>query len=230
MIFTPTVVGTLSSFTLKSEPSQNPTGYLAGNSVNRKYTQSFTGAGFTTTLQLAYLAAEYSGSNATKIKDFQGGIAKANKLSGSYTTGTANGFSYVRLPGITTLSSGSELGLDDRFNTFISIAIANWNVNSTWDAGSVPTATDDVEIAGAFGVTIPTGYAASALSVVIDNGASGGLTLAGNGTLAVGTGGLTNNNANGAGLTLTATNGVTVTGGDLTNNGTITNAGTITVQ
>jgi hypothetical protein len=229
-ILTPTVIGTLSSFTINSLPSTNPTGYVAGNSVNRKYTQSYTGAGFTTTLQLAYLAAEYSGSNATKLKDFQGGIAKANKLGGTYTHGTASGFSYVSLPGLTTLTSGIELGMDDRFNTFISIAIANWDVNTTWDMGSVPTSTDDVEIASAFGVTIPTGYSATALSVLINNGATGGLTVAGTGSLAVGTGGLTNNNTTGAGLTLTATNSVTITGGDLTNNGTITNAGTITVQ
>jgi hypothetical protein len=233
MIVTPTVVGSLSSFTVNSLPSTNPTGYLAGNSVNRKYTQSYTGAGFTATVQLAYLAGEYTGSNGSKLKDFQGGIAKANKLGGTYSRGTANGFNYVSLPGLTTLTSGSELGIDDRYNVFVSIAANDWDQNATWDMGSVPTASDDVEIAGAYAVTIPTGVSAVALSVLIDNGTTtdGGLTLAGNATLAVTTGGLTNNNTTGAGLKLlTGTNSVTITGGNLTNNGSITNAGTITVQ
>ncbi len=232
MILTPTVVGTLSSFTLTSQPGVNPTGYLAGNSVNRNYSKSFTGAGFTATVQLAYLGAEYTGSNASKIKEFQGGIAKVNKLAGTYTRNSANGFNYVSLPGLTTLTSGSELGLDDRYNVFISVAVNDWDQNATWDMSSVPTASDDVEIAGAYAVTIPTGVSAAAASVLIDQGTTaGGLTLAGTATLAVGTGGLTNNNTTGTGLTVPAgANNVTITGGNLTNNGTITNAGTVTVQ
>jgi len=230
MLVTPTVLGTLSSFTINSLPSTNPTGYSAANSVNRKYTKSFVGAGFTADVQLAYLAAEYTGGQTAKLKDFQNGIVKANKLGGSYTRNTANGFSYVSLAGLTTLTSGTELAIDDRYNQFISIAVANWNVNTTWDMLSVPGASDDVEIAPTFAVTIPTGVSAAANSVLIDNGATGGLTLAGTATLAVGAGGIMNDNITGAGLNVPAGTSVTVTGGDLTNDGKITNAGAITVQ
>jgi fibronectin-binding autotransporter adhesin len=232
MILTPTVVGTLSSYTINSSPGTNPTGGVAGNSVQRKYSESSVGT-YTATLQLAYLAAEYTGINAPKLKDFQNGIAKANKLGGAYVRNSANGFNYVALPGLTnaTLISGQELGIDDRYNQFISIAATAWNVATTWDMLSVPGASDDVEIAPTFAVTIPTATVAAANSVLIDAGATGGLSLVGTATLNVGAGGLTNNNiAPGAGLTVPAGTTVSVLGGDLTNNGAITNAGAITVQ
>jgi hypothetical protein len=95
---------------------------------------------------------------------------------------------------------------------------------------AVPGGSDDVEIAPTFAVTIPTGYAAAAQSVLIDAGATGGLSLAGTGSLTVGAGGITNNNVTGAGLTVVAGTSVIVNGSDLTNNGKISNAGTITVQ
>jgi hypothetical protein len=231
MTMTPTAITTLTSYTINSLPSTAPTGYLAANSVNRKYTESYTSTGFTATLQLAYLAAEYTGSNPTKLKDFQNGIAKANKLGGSYTRASANGFNYVSLPGLTNsiLISGQELGIDDRYNMFVSIAATNWDVATTWDMLSVPGASDDVEIAPTFGVTIPLAVAAAANSVVIDAGASGGLTLGGTSTLVVGAGGLQNDNTVN-GLNVGAGTGLTINLGNLTNNGKITNAGTITVQ
>jgi fibronectin-binding autotransporter adhesin len=229
MVMTPTVVGTLSSYTINSAPGTNPTGGVAGNSVQRKYTQSYTGAGFTATLQLAYLAAEYTGLNPTKLKDFQNGIVKANKLGGSYTRASANGFNYVSLPGLTTLVSGNEIGIDDRYNMFISIAATNWDVATTWDMLAVPGASDDVEISAGFAVTIPLVVPAAANSVLIDAGAAGGLTLSGTSTLAVGAGGIQNDNTN-TGLVVGAGTAVTIAGGNLTNNGKITNAGTITVQ
>jgi fibronectin-binding autotransporter adhesin len=231
MTMTPTAITTLTSYTINSLPSIAPTGYLAGNSVNRKYSESYTSTGFTATLQLAYLASEYTGSNAAKMKDFQNGIAKANKLGGAYTRASANGFNYVSLPGLTNaiLISGQELGLDDRYNMFISVNPTAWDVASTWDMASVPGAADDVEISAANAVTIPLAVPAVANSVVIDAGATGGLTLSGTSTLAVGAGGLQNDNTN-TGLVVGAGTAVTVTGGNLTNNGKITNAGAITVQ
>jgi hypothetical protein len=233
MIMTPTVVGTLASYTINSSPGTNPTNGVAGNSVQRKYTESYSPVtpGFTATLQLAYLTSEFSGT-VGKLKDFQNGIAKANKLGGVYTRASLNGFDYVSLPGLTDviLHSGQELALDDRYNMFLSKAIADWSVGTTWDMGTVPGASDDVEIAPTFAVTISTA-AVPALSVTIDEGATGGLTLSGAGTLLVGTGGLTNSNTLGVGLNVTTgSNAVTITGGDLTNNGKITNAGTITVK
>jgi len=233
-VVTPSVVGTLSSMTISSSPATNPTGYLAGNSVNRKYSSAYVGAGFTADVQLGYIAGEYTGSLPAKLKFFQGGIAKANKIGGAYTPGVSGSFSYVKLAALaqTSLTSGLELGIDDRYNMFISKAIANWDVATTWDVLAIPGASDDVEIAPTFAVTIPNGYAAVAQSVTIDAGAAtGGLSFAGPaGSLAVGAGGVINNNVTGNGLTLVAGTSVTITGGDLTNNGKITNAGTITVQ
>jgi hypothetical protein len=231
---TPATVGTLSSFTISSLPSTAPTGYLAGNSVDRKFAESYTGSGFTADVQLGYAAAEYTGGASSKLKFFQGGIAKANKIGGSYSIGTSGSFSYVKLATLasTSLTSGLELGIDDRYNMFISQAIADWNVGTTWDMLSVPGASDDVEIAPTFAVTIST-VGAAANSVTIDEGvgATGGLTLSGVGTLLVGAGGLTNSNTLGVGLNVsTGSNIATITGGNLTNNGKITNAGTITVQ
>jgi fibronectin-binding autotransporter adhesin len=234
MVVTPTTIGTLSSFTMNSQPNTNPIGYVLGNSVKHTYTPSYTGAAFTATMQLAYLSGEYTGLLTTKLKQFESSILNANKLTGTYNRSTASGFSFVSLAGVTDglMASGTQLALDDRFNTFTSIAATNWNVSTTWDLSdpSTPTATDDVVISGGFAVTIPTAVNAAAQSVQIDNGASGGLLLAGTGTLAVGTGGLTNNNSTGSGLTVPSGTSVTVTGGNLTNNGTVTNDGTITVE
>ncbi|MGA3286935.1 MAG: hypothetical protein ABSD46_05895 [Bacteroidota bacterium] len=236
-IVTPTVVGGLTSFTINSLPATHPTGYLLGNSVDRKYTPSYVaGSAFTADVQLGYAASEYTGTSYSKLKFFQGvgGIVKANKIGGTYSSGTSGSFSYVKLPALASanLMSATELGIDDRFNMFISKAIADWNVGTTWDMGSVPTSSDEVEIAPTFAVTVPNGVAAAALSVTIDVGATGGLTVGGgtSGTLAVGAGGLTNNNILGAGLTVVANGAVTITGGDLTNAGKITNNGTITVS
>jgi hypothetical protein len=135
----------------------------------------------------------------------------------------------------TNLTSGLELGIDDRYNMFISKAIANWDVATTWDALAIPGASDDVEIADAFAVTIPAGYAAVAQSVAIDEPAgaavTGGLTLTGGtNSLTVGAGGIQNNNTKGAGLNVGAGSNVVINGSNLTNNGKITNAGTITVN
>jgi hypothetical protein len=234
MIVTPTVVGTLSSFTISSLPSTNPTGYVAGNSVNRKYTSSYVGAGFTATVQLAYLGAEYTGSNASNLKDFQNGIAKANKLGGTYTRGgPTNGFMYVSLPALTNavLISGQELGIDDRFNMFNSIASTSWALTTTWDAGAIPSINDDVFIINTHAVTILDGTIANALSVTIDGTTANTLTVGGgaSGILNVGVGGLTNNATLGVLIVSPAAN-VTITGGNLAAGGNITNNGTVTVQ
>lgn len=234
MIVTPTVIGTLSSLTVQSNPSTNPSGYLLGNSVNRQYHVSYAGAGFTATMQLAYLAAEYTGSLPGKLKDFNGSIAKVNKIAGTYTPGgPTNGFMYVSLPGITTASfaSGNEIDIDDRYNIFNSIANTNWDVGTTWDAGTVPGASDDVNITGTHTVTIPNALTANALSVTIDGTTANTLTVGGgaSGILNVGVGGLANNATLGV-LTVSAGANVNITGGTLTAAGNITNNGTVTVQ
>jgi hypothetical protein len=230
------------TFTLNSAPGTYPTGNSVGQTVNRSYTASY--AGWSTgnvNLTLAYLQGEAStlGVTEAKLKDFQNGaINSGSKMpglpSGRVTSGagTFGSVTYSALTNAQLLpASNNALALDDRFNQFTSIAIANWNAPTTWDANAIPSASDDVVIAGAFGVTIPTGYPATANSVQINTGVSGGLTVAGTGTLtttALG-GGITNNNANGAGLNVGGSASVTVNG-SLTNNGAITNAGSITVQ
>jgi hypothetical protein len=237
MTVTPTTVGTLSSLTVQSNPSTAPTNYVAGNSVDRKYYVSYTGSGFTATMQLAFLATEYTGSLTAKLKDFNGGIAKANKISGTYTYAAAsNGFSTLSLPGITASSftSGNEIDIDDRYNTFNSIATANWNVASTWDATAIPSATDDIVITGGYTVTVPDAITANALSVTINGAAANTLVVGGgaSGILNVGTGGLTNGSSGNTSGVLTVSAGANLnfSSGSLSTFGAITNNGTITVQ
>ncbi|MCX6120713.1 MAG: hypothetical protein NTX44_03745 [Ignavibacteriales bacterium] len=225
---------------LKSQPSVNPTDYSLAHTVNRKFNVIFANSSSTTVnVKLAYLQGEGSslGVTESKLKDFQNGIAASKKVSGTPTrlTSGAGSFGYVTANNITSaqLLAANELALDDRFSIFKSIAGAtNWDVAGSWDANAVPGGTDDVEIDGSYAVTIPTGVSAAANYVLIDQGSgtSGGLTLSGTAGLAVGSGGLINNNSTGAGLNVGSGTSVTITTGTLTNNGAITNAGTIRVQ
>ncbi len=232
-----TTLGSLSSFTMLSQPLTNPTiGYVSGHTINRNYVPTYTGASFNATLQLAYLSSEIVGATESRLRDFQTALVKADTLKGgAYTRSAAGGgFGYTSLPSIAAanLTSGVGLALDDRFWSFISVAIGPWSTAGTWSANSIPTSNDDIEIASAYAVTIPTATTALANSVLIDNGASGGLTLAASSSavLNVQAGGIINNNSTGAGLTLGSGSSVTVAGGPLTNSGTITNNGSITVQ
>jgi len=235
MTMTPSVVGTLSSFTVTSEPGVNPTAYSATNTINRKYTPSYAGAGFTVDLKLSYLSGEATGVTENKLKQFQGVVINnTTKLTGTYTRQAAGGgFGFVSLAALTpsSLASGTEVALDDRFNTFTSTGVtADWHTSSTWDEGSIPTSTDDVVIANNNPVTIANGGNASALSTTINATATGLTVGAGaSGTLAIGSGGLTNNNT-GTGLTVSVGGAVTITSGTLTNSGAVTNNGTITIQ
>jgi filamentous hemagglutinin len=228
------------TFTLNSTPGTYPTVNSVGHTVKRSYTASYTNwSTGTVDMQLAYLQAEGStlGVTEAKLKDFQnGGISSANKVVGtpSRLTSGAASFGYVNYLTLTTAqllpATNNALAMDDRFNMFNSIASTAWDVTTTWDAGAVPTSTDDVVITGTHAVTIPNALAAAALSVTIDAGTNT-LTVGGgtSGTLAIGTGGLTNNSTAG-GLSVVSGGAVTITGSNLTNNGAITNAGTITVN
>ena len=227
------------TFELNVQPATAPSSYIAVNTVNREIHASYAAwlAG-TANMQLAYQHSEADASlNQTRLKEFHGAVTSANKLVGTISrlgsiAGSLGWVKHTLLPIGGGFTSGEEIQLDNHFSTFISIASTAWNLSTTWDAADVPISTDDVEIAPTFAVNIPTGYAATALSVLIDAGATGGLTLDGNATLTVGAGGITNNNiAPGAGLNVAAGTGVvTINLGNLTNNGLITNAGTITVQ
>lgn len=222
MVVTPTTVTNLESFTMNSQPGTSPTGYQIGNSVNRTYVPTYTGTGFTASVQLSYLSGEYTGSISDKLKLFQNGISKDNKLNGTYTRNSGDGFSYVALAGLTqaSLASGQQLALDDRFNMLI--------VATNWTDQGTPTATDDVEVDG--DVTIDGTGSFAANSVTINSGKS--LTVGGTNTtsLSVGAGGLTNNsNVTTGGLDVKS-NGTVTVNGNLTNAGKIKNAGTIKVE
>ena len=195
------------TFTLKSAPSTYPVGNSVGHTVNRSLTASYAGwATGTLSVQLGYLQAEGStlGVTEAKLKDFQnGGIASGNKVPGLPSARVASGaatFGSVTYAGLTSAqllpAVNNALALDDRFNMFNSIASTAWNVATTWDAGAVPGAFDDVVIIGTHNVNVPDAYAASALSVTIDAATTNTLTVGGgaSGTLAVGAGGLINNN------------------------------------
>ena len=188
-------------------------------------------------MQLAFLAAEYTGSLTGKLKDFKGGIAKANKIAGTYTyTAASNGFSTLSLPGVTTASfaSGNEIDIDDRYNTFNSIADKNWQDPLAWDANATPSATDDIVITGTHTITVPDLITAAALSVTIDGSVANTLVVGGGSTgiLNVGSGGLTNGSSGNISGVLTINNGanVNITGGNLATFGAITNNGAVTVQ
>jgi hypothetical protein len=226
------------TFTVKSLPNTYPSfaTVLAGHTVKRDFNVSYSGwSTGTATLRLAYLQGEAStlGVTESRLSDFDGDIAGANRLTGTPTR-TASGpaaFGYLSYSGLTSATlAPNELALDDRFSQIKSIASAAWNVATTWDANAIPEATDDVIVDNTFPVNIPNGYTAAAVSVTI-NTTSTGLTVGGgtSGVLNVGTGGLTNNST-GTGLTVSAGAVVTITGENLTNAGSITNNGTITVQ
>jgi hypothetical protein len=224
------------TFTLIVKPGTNPTGYTAGNTVNRYFSVGYSNwSTGTATLQAAYLQAEASDLLVTEsaLKGFDGGIVPANKLPGApaHTVSTGSTFGFVSYAGLTSADlPAGEVAFDDSFSAFFSVLAGAWNVASTWDAGIVPSSADDVVIDNNFPVSIPNGYAAAAKSVTINATATSLTVGAGvSGSLSVGTGGLTNNST-GPGLTVSSGAIVTITGASLQNAGTITNNGTIIAQ
>ncbi|MGD0037168.1 MAG: hypothetical protein ABSC53_07745 [Bacteroidota bacterium] len=224
------------TFQLKVQPATSPTGYQLATSVNRKINATYAGSSTgTADIQLAYQNGEADASLVqARLKEFHGTITSTNKLGGTITRGSSGvgSFGYIKHANLASaaFASGDEIELDTRFSSFISILAASWNSAATWDANAIPTTADDIVINTS--VSIPDGYAASALSTTINDGAGIGLTVGGgtSGSLAVGAGGLTNNNSAGTGLTVATGGSVTVTNGPLSNNGAISNAGTIRVQ
>ncbi len=215
------------NFSMTVSPGVNPTGYTVNHSVNRKFVPTFTSLGTgTADVQLAYLSGEMGTLTEAKLKEFHNGISSANKMAGGLYVRQAVGgtFGYVKLPAISTVfASNQELALDDQFNQFMTIASADWNLTTTWDAGAVPGATDDA-IINTTGVTL---NAAGHVNNLVINAAMN-LTL-GLATSALQVdGGLTNN----GGLTLSSPASTLQIIGTFNNLGTatLTNAGTITVQ
>ncbi len=241
------------TFTLNSQPNLMPTGTttnpsVAGHTVKRTYTVAYSNLGAAADsldLQLAYLNSEVGGASEVKLNDFQNvnlvsgnGISRADKIAGRPVrlASSSTTFGTVQLYGLSSLTltpnSSNAIALDDRFTIYKSFANAttpttNWSLSTTWDAGSVPTAQDEVEITVAQPVTVDIATAA-AYKVTVDDNTS--LTVSSANTLAVGNGGLINNAAEtGKGLILAGTTSALSVSGNLSNNGAITNAGTITV-
>jgi len=138
-------------------------------------------------------------------------------LAGVYATGGAG-------PVQAKLNSGDVVALSARSAAFYTVAnTADFNTGSTWDEGTVPTATDDAFIENT-AITIATGASNTIKTLTIVAGKD--LTLSnGAGTLTV-SNGVTNNGT----LTIGTTRTLDITTGDLVNAGTVTNNGTITVQ
>jgi hypothetical protein len=225
------------TFTMTPTRDTYPTfgAVLAGHTVKRKFIVSHTGWSMgTATLRLAYLQAEAStlGVTESRLRDFKTDFALGNSLTGVPTRSTSGpaAFGYLSYAGLSSATLTGEIGLDDRFGTFKSIAPAAWDVATTWDQNDIPSTWDYAIVDDSNPVTIPNAYTASALKVTI-NATSTGLTVGAgaSGVLNVGTGGLTNNSA-GTGLTVSPGAIVTITSGTLTNGGSITNNGTVTVQ
>jgi hypothetical protein len=226
------------TFTMTPTPDTYPTfsAVLTGHTVKRKFIVSHSGwSTGTATLQLAYLQAEAStlGVTESRLRDFQVDFALGNNLAGVLTRSTSGpaAFGYLSYGGLPVATpAAGEIGLDDRFGTFRSIASAAWNAATTWDQNDIPSTWDYAIVDDDFPVTIPDAYTASALKVTINLDATGLTVGAGaSGVLNVGTGGLTNSSA-GTGLTVSPGAIVTITSGTLTNGGSITNNGTVTVQ
>jgi hypothetical protein len=225
------------TFTLTPTANTYPTfsAVLAGHTVKRKFVVSHSGwSTGTATLRLAYLQAEASTLLVTesRLRDFKTDFAVGNNLTGVPTRSTSGpaAFGYLSYAGLSSAALTGEIGLDDRFGTFTSIASAAWNVATTWDQNDIPSTWDYAIADNSFPVTIPDAYTASALKVTINATATGLTVGAGaSGVLNVGTGGLTINNS-GIGLTVSAGAVVTITGADLIVAGSVSNAGTISIN
>jgi hypothetical protein len=228
------------TFQLETHPLSAPTGYVAGDYVNRKINATYTGWNTgTADLKIAYTYAERASVAEGKTRDFNASVSSTTKLLGSLsrttsTNGSGNSdYGSVTVAGLAngSFASGNEIIMSDLFSSFTSIAAADWNVLTTWDEGALPSSTDDVVINTA--VTVPDGYGATAKSVLINAGAGRSLTVGGgaSGTLTttLAGAGLTNNGTVAGALTVNGLAVLTING-TLTNNGPITNSGTITVQ
>jgi fibronectin-binding autotransporter adhesin len=222
------------TFDMTVHPSTNPTGYVAGDYVNRKINVDYANwATGTADLKIAYTYAERASNNEARTRDFKNAVTSPNRLLGTLSrVASVNGglnanYGSVTLGGLpnSAFASGDEIILSDLLPLFTSIAAADFSVATTWDENAIPGAGDDVVINTA--VTVADATNPSVKSVTINATKSLTLTAGTSGTLttAVAGGGLTNNGT----LAVGANRGVLVNG-NLINTSTITNDGTITVQ
>jgi hypothetical protein len=207
--------------TIKNNPGTSPTAGtgLGTKYVNRQYT--IAGANFATnaaTLKLYYIDANLAGSpneNRLVFKSYSAGTW-TTLAAGSYTKNVSSTPDDITLAGITSnFTSETELAMV--MAGYVTIANGSWNVGTTWDAGDIPTSTDDADVK----------------HTVAMNGANrqiANLTITG-GTLNVDDANFTATSIDNAGtINVSNTRTLLVSGGNLTNSGAISNSGTITVQ
>jgi hypothetical protein len=236
------------TFTLNNQAATNPFGgYAAATDVNRKVTASYTNwSTGTATVQIAYRYGERStnGGSENSLRYFRNDPSvSTNKIGTGFAMSRTNAsaadaantdLGRLSLAGVqptagvgpvqTKLNSGEVVVMSARAAAFYTVAnTADFNTGSTWDEGTVPSATDDAFIENT-AITIASGASNTVKTLAIAAGKD--LTLnSGAGTLTV-SNGVTNNGT----LTVGPTRTLDITAGDLVNAGSITNNGTITVQ
>jgi hypothetical protein len=226
------------------------------------YVPTYSGlAAGTATVALGYAYSDVGSITQSKLKMFDPTISRTTEIGvltnytrDTLTSASAYG-SIISSPlAYTSIPTGVQIALDDRYNLYKAIAAsADWNIAATWDQNQVPGQYDDAEIV-ASGITL--NAANSINSIVID--ASGSLSIAttatasltvratavttalqNNGSLTVGSagfvGGLTinaNNLDNEKTMTVNNSLSTVLVNGTFTNgsSATLTNAGTVTVQ
>lgn len=224
---------TITDFTLKVEPSTNPTGYAATTHVNRKVTASYTGwSAGTAAMTLGYLNGEKPSQDENKLRFFKAaGVKLATGSASTRTPSSSSSWGAIALSNITFGSSTSanaelptntQIIMSNSGAALISIAAADWNTGSTWDEGYVPTLSDDVEINTAVSVNAN----ASAASLVVN--ATKSLTISTAATTVTVNGAATNNGT----ITVDANTTLNVAKsgtGTFNNAGTVTNNGTVII-
>ncbi|MEI6594293.1 MAG: G8 domain-containing protein, partial [Bacteroidota bacterium] len=92
----------------------------------------------------------------TKINSIEAGTASAG--TGTNTIPFINrDFIQSQIPVSDTLFFGSDSAINPLSPMFTAITNGNWNNSSTWDAGAVPTSTNDVLIPSPYTVTLSSG-------------------------------------------------------------------------
>ncbi|MFI5252742.1 MAG: beta strand repeat-containing protein [Bacteroidota bacterium] len=178
-----------------------------------------------TELSLVYAQNEVTPGNADEMKfgirsDVAGTWSKVSNPAGYNRLADSVG-NVVLLTGLSSPLVGvNEFGIIK--NVKSAIASTNWATGTTWDDGSKPTNSDDVEIKG-FGVTVNAG-SEFASSLTVFNNPGSILTLSG-GNLNVGAGGFVMH-----GQLNVLSNTLSVAGSNLTLDGPVTNNGTIDVH
>jgi hypothetical protein len=212
----------LQNITITNNAATAPTSGagLTTKYVNRQY-KIQAGTSFAlnaATLKLFYPnSALTSGTTESRLVFKQYGTGTWTTLTAGLYTKTVSGDpNDITLAGITSdFTSETELAMV--MAGYVTIANGNWNAGTTWDAGDIPTSTDDAEVK-------------HTVAMAGANHQIANLTITG-GTLNVDDANFTATSIDNVGtINVSNLRTLLVSGGNLTNSGSISNAGTITVQ